>query len=150
MKLKIPPVVVLFVFGLLMYLLAKFLPFGYFHFFGRMYMVYFLFTIAFLIGLFAIIQFFVNKTTIDPRNPDKVSSLVVSGLYRYSRNPMYLALLLILFGWCIILGNAFNYILAVIFVRYMNRFQIFPEERALRKKFGKEYALYCSRVRRWF
>ena len=150
MKLKIPPVVVLCIFGLLMYLLARFLPFGYFHFFGRMYMMYFLFVIAFFIGILTVVQFFKQKTTVDPRKPDKVSFLVTNGLYKYSRNPMYMALLLVLLGWCMWLGNTFNYIVAVLFVHYMNRFQIFPEEKALYDRFGKEYKTYCSKVRRWF
>ena len=150
MKLKIPPVVVLSIFGLLMYLLAKFLPFGYFHFFGRTYMMYFLFVIALLIGVSAVIQFFNQKTTVDPRKPEKVSSLVITGLYRYSRNPMYLAMLLTLLGLSLWLGNAFNYLVAAIFVYYMNHFQIFSEEEALYERFGKEYKTYCSKVRRWF
>jgi len=94
-------------------------------------------------------QFLKQKTTVDPRKPQKASSLVTNGLYAFSRNPMYLALLFILLAWCLYLGNAFNYLIAALFVGYMNRFQIFPEEVVLQEMFGKAYVAYCSKVRRW-
>ncbi|MCK0190105.1 isoprenylcysteine carboxylmethyltransferase family protein [Arenibacter sp. F20364] len=150
MKLKIPPLVIAFVFGLFMYLLATYLPVGYFDFFGRNYLMYALFFLAFLIGVVALVQFFGSKTSIDPRSPSKVSKLVTGGLYQYSRNPMYLALLLLLLSWGLYLGNAFNTLLAAGFVYYMNTFQIIPEEETLTNKFGKEYQKYCVMVRRWF
>lgn len=150
MKLKVPPVFILLCFGLLMYLLATFLPFGYFDFFGRKYLIITLWAIAVCIGTVALVQFFWSKTTIDPSNPSKASKLVTSGLYQYSRNPMYLGMLLILLGWGLWLGNAFNVLLAAGFVAYMNRFQIIPEEVVLSDLFGKEYAQYCTLVRRWF
>jgi protein-S-isoprenylcysteine O-methyltransferase Ste14 len=150
MKLKIPPLIVTIIFGLFMYLLATYLPVGYFDFFGRNYLVYLLLFLALLIGIVSLFQFFRSKTSIDPYAPSKVSTLVTSGLYHYSRNPMYLALLLLLLGWGLYLGNAFNTILAAGFVYYMNAFQIIPEEEVLRDKFGKEYQKYCVMVRRWF
>jgi protein-S-isoprenylcysteine O-methyltransferase Ste14 len=76
--------------------------------------------------------------------------LEVKGIYGYSRNPMYLAMLLCLLAWGLWLGNVFNTLVAAFFVSYMNRFQIVPEERALTRVFGREYQLYCSQVRRWF
>lgn len=150
MKLKIPPLIVTIIFGLFMYLLATYLPVGYFDFFGRNYLMYLLLFLALLIGIVSLFQFFRSKTSIDPYAPSKVSTLVTSGLYHYSRNPMYLALLLLLLGWGLYLGNAFNTILAAGFVYYMNAFQIIPEEEVLRDKFGKEYQKYCVMVRRWF
>lgn len=95
-------------------------------------------------------QFYRSKTTIDPRDPSKANVLVAKGVYNYSRNPMYLALLLLLVAWGMWLGNAFNILLAAAFVAYMNRYQIGPEESALRDLFGKEYEQYTIRVRRWF
>tara|TARA_R110002050_G_scaffold3935_2_gene20126 strand:- start:2425 stop:2877 length:453 start_codon:yes stop_codon:yes gene_type:complete len=150
MKLKIPPLVITIVFGLFMYLLAAYLPVGYFDFFGRNYLMYLLFFLAFLIGAISLWQFFSSNTSIDPRTPSKVTKLVSSGLYQYSRNPMYLALLLLLLAWGLYLGNAFNTLLAAGFVYYMNSFQIIPEEEALTNMFGKEYQKYCVMVRRWF
>ena len=99
MKLKVPPIFVFLVFGLLMYLLAAFLPVGYFDFFGRRYLRIVLLTIAGCIGAIALFQFFKSKTTVDPVNPSKASKLVSSGIYQYSRNPMYLGLLLLLLAW---------------------------------------------------
>ena len=150
MKLKIPPLVVTFIFALFMYLLATYLPVGYFDFFGRNYLMYLLFFLAVLIGVVALFQFFGSKTSIDLLVPSKASKLVTGGLYQYSRNPMYLALLLLLLTWGLYLGNAFNTLLAAGFVYYMNTYQIIPEEEALTNMFGKEYQKYCVMVRRWF
>ena len=150
MRLKIPPVFVFLAFGVLMYLLARFLPVGYFDFFGRTYVMYVLFAMAGSIGFISLLQFFKSKTTIDPTAPSKASKLVTSGIYQYSRNPMYLGLLLMLLAWGLWLGNAFNVLLAASFVAYMNTFQIVPEEEVLQQLFDKEYKQYCTLVRRWF
>lgn len=150
MELKLPPLVVFLFFALLMYIVASVLPFGQFDFFGRTYLVYFLLGLGTCIGLVSGLHFFRSKTTIDPMNPGKVSKLVVGGLYAISRNPMYLAMLLLLLGLSLRLENVFNLLLAAGFVSYMNRFQIIPEERVLQRTFGKEYQQYCVKVRRWF
>lgn len=150
MKLKVPPVLVLIVFGGLMYLLSRFLPVGYFDFFGRKYVMYALLAGAGSIGCISLVQFFKSKTTVDPTAPSKATSLVTSGVYQFSRNPMYLAILLILLAWGIWLGNAFNVLLAAGFVGYMNKFQIAPEEEALGEMFGSDYMQYCTLTRRWF
>tara|TARA_R110000868_G_scaffold66877_2_gene198827 strand:- start:9295 stop:9747 length:453 start_codon:yes stop_codon:yes gene_type:complete len=150
MKLKIPPIVVAFLFGFFMYLLARHLPVGYFDFFGRNYLMYLLCFLAVLIGVVSLFQFFRSNTSIDPLAPTKASKLVTAGLYQYSRNPMYLALLLLLLALGLYLGNAFNTLLAAGFVFYMNTYQIIPEEEVLTNKFGKEFQKYCVMVRRWF
>lgn len=150
MKLKLVPTFVFVLFSLLMYLLSRFLPFGNFEFFGQKILIIALLGMAILIGLIALFQFFWSKTTVDPRTPSKVSMLITGGIYKFSRNPMYLALLLLLLAWGIWLGNAFNTLLAAGFVGYMNKFQIIPEEQALIAIFGKEYQRYCTQVRRWF
>jgi protein-S-isoprenylcysteine O-methyltransferase Ste14 len=150
MELKLPPIVVFLVFGILMYGLATFLPVGQFEFFGRTYLLLFLMILALLIGSISLMQFYLAKTTIDPVHPEKVSNLVTSGPYAFSRNPMYLALLLVLLAWGLYLGNAFNVLLAAGFVSFMNHFQIQAEERILSQKFKNAYAQYCIKVRRWF
>jgi len=150
MKLKLPPAIVFLIFGILMYLLAEFLPVGYFDFFGRRVLIKALLILAIVISCVALIQFYLARTSIDPENPSKASSLVSNGIYKYSRNPMYLGLLLILLAWALCLGNAFNVLLAAGFVSYMNAFQIRPEELSLASLFGKEYKHYCIKVRRWF
>ncbi|NKI27284.1 isoprenylcysteine carboxylmethyltransferase family protein [Arenibacter sp. 6A1] len=150
MKIKIPPVGVVLVFALLMYLLAIVLPVGDFEFFGRNYLIFILVGMAVLIAFVSLFQFVKFKTSIDPLQPGKASRLVTTGLYSYSRNPMYLALLLLLLAWGLWLGNAFNTLLAAGFVYFMNAYQILPEEEVLSKKFGKDYQKYCLAVRRWF
>lgn len=89
------------------------------------------------------------RTTANPWRPHASSALVVSGIYRLTRNPMYLSLLLGLLGWGLFLDNGFALALGWTFVPYMNRFQIGPEERALRQTFGQQFDDYCARVRRW-
>lgn len=150
MKLKIPPAVVFLFFAVLMYLLAKLLPVGDFNFFGRRYLTSALFVLAIVIGIISLYQFYKAKTSVDPTVPSKASRLVTGGMYKFSRNPMYLAMLLILLALGLKLGNAFNTITAAFFVAYMNKYQIGPEEEILSRLFGKEYKYYCSRVRRWF
>lgn len=134
----------------MMYLLAEFLPIGYFDFYGRMLLTKILVGIGIVIALLALFQFKRVNTTIDPTKPDKASNLVVGGIFKFSRNPMYLALLLILLAFGVFLGNAFNTLIAAGFVGYMNRFQILPEERILLEKFGRTFKDYCILTRRWF
>ena len=150
MELKVPPALVFLCFGLMMYLLAEFLPIGYFDFYGRMLLTKILVGIGVLIGVLALFQFKRASTTIDPTKPDKASNLVVGGIFKFSRNPMYLALLLVLLALGVFLGNAFNTLIAAGFVGYMNRFQIIPEERILLEKFGRSFKDYCILTRRWF
>jgi len=89
------------------------------------------------------------KTTVNPTKPISTSSIVSSGVYRLSRNPMYVGALLGLAGWAVFLSNAVPFLFLPAFVMYMNRFQILPEERALSSKFGTEYETYKQSVRRW-
>lgn len=150
MRLKLPPAVIFTVFAGLMYALAEFLPVGDFDFFGRTYLIKGLWISAAIVITWAMVQFFRAGTTTSPMAPGKASNLVTKGIYRYSRNPMYLGLLMILLGIGLYLGNAFNTLLAAGFVYYMNHYQIKPEEESLSAKFGGEYRQYCREVRRWF
>ncbi len=150
MNLRIPPIVFFSLTAFFMYLLAEFLPVGYFDFFGRLYLMGILLVLALAIAITALIQFLRARTTVDPLHPDKASSLVTRGVYSISRNPQYLALLMVLLAWGLWLGNAFNVLLAAGFVSLMNRFQISREEASLQEKFDNEYRQYCIKVRRWF
>lgn len=133
-----------------MYVLDKFLPIGEFEFFGKQELAMFLSGLGVLVILISVIQFFITKTTVDPLNPKKTSKLVTNGIYKFTRNPMYLGMLLFLLAFGLKLGNAFNTLIAAGFVSYMNRFQIKPEEKVLAKMFGKDYNIYCKLTRRWF
>lgn len=150
MELKVPPVIVFIVFALAMYLLNLVLPVGFFDFFGRILLAKILVGIAVVVGCLGLVPFFVKKTTVDPTKPEKASVLITNGVYKFSRNPMYFSLLVVLLALGILLGNAFNTLVAAGFVGYMNRFQIIPEERMLLEKFGKPYKEYLTRTRRWF
>ena len=87
------------------------------------------------------------QTTLDPRRPERASCVVSTGIYRCTRNPMYLGLLLA--AWATYLAHALAFVAWPLFIAYLTRFQIVPEERHLREKFGPEYAAYQARVRRW-
>jgi protein-S-isoprenylcysteine O-methyltransferase Ste14 len=89
------------------------------------------------------------RTTVDPTRPEATSALVTGGIYRFTRNPMYLGFLLMLLGTAFAADNWLALILAFLFVPYMNRWQIGPEERILTEKFGGEFAAYRGKVRRW-
>jgi protein-S-isoprenylcysteine O-methyltransferase Ste14 len=89
------------------------------------------------------------KTTLNPIKPETSSALVTSGIYGYTRNPMYLGMGTWLLAWSAWLGTPVGLLGAPLFMLYMNRFQIGPEERALSTLFGAEFAAYRTRVRRW-
>ncbi len=96
-----------------------------------------------------VVSFRHARTTVLPTRPEEASSLVSTGIYRFTRNPMYLGLLMILIAWAVFLSSAWALLGAAGFVLYISRFQIAPEERALSKLFGSEYARYQAGVRRW-
>jgi protein-S-isoprenylcysteine O-methyltransferase Ste14 len=108
-----------------------------------------IFGVAIAILAAAIIGFRRARTTVDPMHPEAASAIVTSGIYRFTRNPMYLAFLLTLVAWAVFLGNVAAALLPLCFVLYMNRFQIGPEEQALRARFGEPYEAYLRSVRRW-
>lgn len=101
------------------------------------------------IDLAGLAAFRAARTTINPLRPEKASSLVRSGIYRYTRNPMYLGMLVLLLAWSAYLAHPAAFAMLPLFVLYLNRFQIAPEERALAKRFGAEFDDYRRRVRRW-
>ncbi|MDN3699743.1 methyltransferase family protein [Vibrio artabrorum] len=102
-----------------------------------------------VIGLSGIWEFRKQKTTVNPIKVDTASSVVDSGIFGYTRNPMYLGLFILLFCFGYFFQNLFSVLLSFVFVIYMNQFQIKPEERALEQLFGAEYVDYKQKVRRW-
>jgi protein-S-isoprenylcysteine O-methyltransferase Ste14 len=101
------------------------------------------------IDVAAFLRFRQARTTVDPRNPRKASRLVTDGIFRISRNPMYLGLLLLLIGWAVWLGTASLWLVPALFVIVISATQIGAEERALEELFGDEYRAYRRRVARW-
>ncbi len=149
LELKIPPVVVVLIAGALMWSFARTVPVLPVAFAGRTALAAIIGLAGIALGIAGVMIFRRMQTTVHPSEPDKASAVVADGVYRFSRNPMYLGLALILTGWAVFLGDVANVVLIGLFVAYMNRFQIRPEERALEAKFDAAYANYKSSVRRW-
>jgi protein-S-isoprenylcysteine O-methyltransferase Ste14 len=95
------------------------------------------------------ISFRQAKTTVNPLKPEAASSLVSSGIYQFTRNPMYLGMLMVLVAWAVFLSSLWALLGLLAFVLYIDRFQIAPEERVLSKLFGTDYINYQTKVRRW-
>lgn len=102
-----------------------------------------------LLLIAAVVSFVAARTTINPLRPSNASNLITTGVFSRSRNPIYLADLLILAAYAVWLGNLLNVVFLAGFVWYIQRFQILPEERALTERFGARYTTYCAHVRRW-
>jgi protein-S-isoprenylcysteine O-methyltransferase Ste14 len=149
LELKVPPVAVVLFMGALMWLVAWAVPAFGFVFPARNLFAVSLGVTGAVATILGVVTFRRARTTVNPMKPDTSSSLVLSGIYTLSRNPMYLGFLLVLGGWAIFLSNALAFLLLPAFIFYMNRFQIEPEERALTSLFGQEFVAYKSRVRKW-
>ena len=89
------------------------------------------------------------KTTVNPMKPEKSAALVCSGVYRITRNPMYVGMVFILLAWAVVLASLWALFGPILFAVCTTRFQIKPEERVLAARFGDEFASYRARVRRW-
>ncbi|WP_198149773.1 methyltransferase family protein [Colwellia sp. MT41] len=95
------------------------------------------------------ISFRLAKTTVNPLKPDTASSLVTSGVYQFTRNPMYVGFVALLFVWASHLGSAWGIALIALYIVYIQRFQIVPEERALVAIFKVEFSDYKAKVSPW-
>ncbi|MDO5623834.1 MAG: isoprenylcysteine carboxylmethyltransferase family protein [Pseudomonadota bacterium] len=102
-----------------------------------------------VIALAGVVEFRRARTTVNPLAPQKASTLVTTGVFGITRNPMYLGMWLVLAGWGVWLGNAAAWVALPLFVLTINALQIQPEERALRERFGEAFTRYAARVRRW-
>ncbi len=151
LELKVPPVLLFALVAGAMYGLARGLPMWTLALPGRAAaaVAAALAAAGVAIALAGVAEFRRSRTTVHPQHPAKASVVVTRGIYCWTRNPMYLGLLLALLGWAIFLANLAALAGLPAFVAWMNRFQIGPEERALAQKFGPEYTSYCGCVRRW-
>ena len=149
LSLKVPPPVQAITFGVLMWVVARQASGGQFQFELQL-PVAILFAVAGVaLVVTSMMEFRRASTTIDPFHPEEASSLVDSGVFRFSRNPMYVSLLLVLIAWFIWLGSFYNLAALALFVSYITAFQIKPEEAVMKSLFGEKYDQYCSKVRRW-
>ncbi|HEX5792793.1 MAG TPA: isoprenylcysteine carboxylmethyltransferase family protein, partial [Rheinheimera sp.] len=136
LELKIPPVVLVALFALAMWLVTQWLPPLALPLDWRLVLAGIFAGAGIAVALSGVLAFRRANTTVDPRVPQQSSSLVIRGIYRYSRNPMYVGFLLLLMAWAFYLMSEAALALLPLFVLYMNRFQIAPEERFLLQKFG--------------
>jgi protein-S-isoprenylcysteine O-methyltransferase Ste14 len=149
LELKIPPVAVGLLLGAMMWAATRFAPvFGFALPAGRI-IAAGLAVAGVVIALLGVVSFRRAGTTVNPLQPAAASSLVISGIYRRTRNPMYLGLLLVLLGGGVLLANSLAILFAAAFIPLMNRLQILPEEKILAARFGTAFTDYQSAVRRW-
>ena len=146
LELKVPPLILVLLLALAMWFTAMQFPALAITLPWRHGLAITISGVGILILLAGVYVFQKAKTTLNPTKPTAASSVVASGIYRVSRNPMYVGFLLALTGWATWLSHPLTFLLLPIFVVYMNRFQISPEERALSAKFGDEYDKYKQGV----
>ncbi len=148
-ELKIPPLVLLGVFGVLALALSLVIPLMTFTLAHSTAIACVLTMLGFGVALAGVIAFHRSGTTVNPTTPEKSLLIVSTGVYRFTRNPMYLGFALALAGFATYLSNAASLLMVPVFVTYLTRFQIKPEERVLLDKFGAPFREYMATVRRW-
>lgn len=149
LELKVPPLALVLVFAGTMWLASAYVPSLIFALPWRHALALTFVSAGVMISLAGIVVFRQAKTTVNPIKPETTSAMVTSGVYRLSRNPMYLGFLFVLIGWAAMLSHILAFALLPLFVVYMDRFQILPEERALSAKFGQDFTKYKHSVRTW-
>ncbi|MCP3699449.1 MAG: isoprenylcysteine carboxylmethyltransferase family protein [Aliivibrio sp.] len=150
LELRIPPPLIMLLFMVTVFGFDKIMPFNLFYLPWLTYaLVISLIVLGGFVSLWGVKEFRDAKTTVNPLKPESSSSLVNSGIYQYTRNPMYLGLLLILLSVVVYTQHPLGLLSALGFVAYMNRFQIEPEEKMLVKLFGDEFVDYRNQVKRW-
>lgn len=149
LELKIIPPVQTIISAACMYSLTYLLPNFHYEWAIGGFVISFLLLAACIIGMLALYDFRKHKTTFHPHTPEKTSTVVNTGVYAYTRNPMYIALLLALLAFAIYLQNYSCLAIIPLFIWYITRFQIIPEERILNRLFPDDFQAYCQNVRRW-
>ncbi len=146
---KVPPPLVMLVSASLGWLAARIWPAARFDLPGRWLWIGALVATGVLVAGAGIREFRRASTTVNPLAPERASALVAGGVFRFTRNPMYLGMAMCLIGFALWLGNAAALTAVPAFTLYISRFQIAPEERALAARFGAQFDAYRARVRRW-
>lgn len=146
---KIPPPIIAIFCAIMMWMLRDFGPSINLSDNFKLSILFICIGIAIAFDLSALREFGRAKTTINPLNPQKAQSIVTSGIYKITRNPMYVGIVVLLFGFCMKFGSYIGFIFIPLFITYITIFQIIPEEIALEAKFRDEYLKYKNKVRRW-
>lgn len=149
MSLRIPPLVQVLICGAIGWGLSSVTPFLAFEGVWRSAAALLFIAAGMAILALALGAFIRARTTVNPLAPERAETLVTTGLYRVSRNPMYLAMAAILTGGAFLMGNLSAFVAPILFVWLMTEFQIKPEERALQARFGEAFDAYRIRTRRW-
>lgn len=149
LELKILPLALLIILATGQYALGCLLPFGGVEIHGKLGLTIFMFLVGLLFALLGVYEFRKFGTTVNPINPDGTVAIVHTGIYSLTRNPMYVGFAFMLLSAVIFTANYVSLVSLPIYVLYMNRFQIEPEERLLAEKFGEAYSAYLQQVRRW-
>lgn len=150
LELRIPPPIVGIVIGAGMWAVAHALPTVPLPRFARVAAALVWVVLGAVVALSGVVSFRRAKTTVNPLKPETSASLVTSGVYSFTRNPMYLGMAMVLLAWAVFLSSAWCLLGPFLFAWYITAFQIVPEERVLDKLFGATFAQYRNRVRRWF
>ncbi len=155
LELKIPPPLVMVLSGLIAFLMSG-RPLTFLveqlnstDFVGNVLWPMIFLALGIAIAVSGVREFSRHNTTINPLDPNQSSLVVNSGIFRLSRNPMYLGMLFVLIAWADYLDNLLGFSGALFFVLYITRFQILPEERILLGNFGEDFQTYLNSVRRW-
>lgn len=149
LELKVPPVVAVILFAVVMAGVARLLPVLSFVLPGRLGLAIALTLAGIAMSLVGILAFRRHQTTLNPLNPGAATAIVTTGVYRFTRNPMYVGFVLILAGWAAFLAHMGAVLGVPLCMAYLTQFQIKPEERILLDKFGGSFEDYRARVRRW-
>jgi protein-S-isoprenylcysteine O-methyltransferase Ste14 len=149
LKLKIPPPVYMLIFAISMWLMNQYIPLIEWVRPPWNQAGFIIMGLAFFTDLSSLFLFFKKHTSLNPIHPERASILVTGGMYRFSRNPMYLGLLILLSGWAVYLGSISPIFLLPLFIWVITHEQIQAEEQILEEKFGPAYLTYKQRVRRW-
>ncbi len=148
-QLKIPPVVILAVAATTMWLAARTTSNLAFTLPANRWIAAIIALAGAIVAAWGVGDFRRARTTVHPLRPQDASALVTDGVYRFTRNPMYLGMLWLLVAWAVFLAHPLAFAVLPGFVLYLNRFQIAREEAALTRLFGEPFAAYCRNVRRW-
>jgi len=146
---KIPPPIITVLFAFVMWCISLFTPALEVNVTAREIISLVILLLGVFFCIAGIVSFRAAKTTINPLKPEEATSLVSNGIYKITRNPMYVGFVLGLIAWSVYLSSPITFSGVILFIWYITRFQIIPEERALREIFSPEYSNYQEKVRRW-
>ena len=149
LELKVPPVAVFLICAGIMWLTNRAIAAAAFRLPGAALIAVAVGVCGLVVAAAGVVAFRRHGTTVDPTNPQKTTAIVQTGIYHFSRNPMYLGLFVMLVAWALYLQNALALLILPGFLLYMTELQIKPEERVLLENYGSSYSRYKQAVRRW-